>query len=631
MAVSPTCDKPDNGSFNTYLYDAADARIFKSGNAGGEYYQRDAAGHELFVYNISQDKYTWYVYGNERIAKIGEVPPVTDDNACRPRPICDAAMSQFQQDFLQNLAYVTSPGSINYPTKLFRIRLCNGFEPHLLASELTGLPGNYRILQQIDLTSPNQQLSLWQSSGLSTANFSQVLSLRIGNDQFLLDGYNPCGGFDCPTDFIACGEAGEQQAASITNLQSQYVGLNSNNVSLPAAIVRLRLCDGSEIYALLEMLPGIAGNYTILQQIEVTERDQTFSLSADGGATITVNLDKVLALLLQTGTDVNVDGYSSCINDEPCDPGLPECTYEMATSQLEAMQALRQVFLLAQPGHYHYPTRLYRIRLCYGDELYVMQEELAHVPGNFRYLQEIIVSDPGQIFSMKIDNGYQVLDVNGNLADLFSYRRGDRQKWLYSVNGYLPCGELSPCHPGAPGCTPEETYAQQQQVAQLLQAMAALPAGAVQLPGRLFLVRFCDGSTLYVLEQEMTHPLGSISIIQEIPLTSLGMTFTVIDRVGNSSVVTLEELLQLRQGMDITVSGYGCSPATVEHSGSCTYKITHENYGVELAGWENPLYVTVFYESIVTRNCGAGTEEILRITRDTTFLYDPRWHRVFRL
>ena len=150
-----------------------------------------------------------------------------------------------------------------------------------------------------------------------------------------------------------------------------------------------------------------------------------------------------------------------------------------------------------------------------------MQEELPYVPGNFRYLQEIAVSGPGQVFSMKIDDGSHVLDVNGTLADLFSYRRGDRQKWLYAVNGYLPCGELSPCHPDAPGCSPEETYAQQEQVAHLLESL-----GDVQLPDRLFLVRFCDGSTLYVLEQEMTPHLGSISIIQDIPVSSMGETFT---------------------------------------------------------------------------------------------------------
>lgn len=101
------------------------------------------------------------------------------------------------------------------------------------------------------------------------------------------------------------------------------------------------------------------------------------------------------------------------------------------------------------------------------------------------------------------------------------------------------------------------------------------------------------------------------------------MTFTVIDRAGNSSVVTLEELLQLRQGMDITVSGYGCSPATVEHSGSCTYKITHENYGVELVIIENLQKVRIYYDEVVKSNCGQGTEEISRMEKDTVVTYKP--------
>ncbi|MEM6965148.1 MAG: RHS repeat-associated core domain-containing protein [Bacteroidota bacterium] len=62
---------------NNYLYDINDARIFKAAHnitfraiPVAEFYLRDAAGKELAVYNFNSNQLTWYVFGNERVARI---------------------------------------------------------------------------------------------------------------------------------------------------------------------------------------------------------------------------------------------------------------------------------------------------------------------------------------------------------------------------------------------------------------------------------------------------------------------------------------------------------------------------------------------------------------------------------
>ncbi len=311
-----------------------------------------------------------------------------------------------------------------------------------------------------------------------------------------------------------------------------------------------------------------------------------------------------------------MDGYEPCVNDLPCEPGLPDCSYEMTNQQQAAIFSLQQAFLLATPSSFTYPTKLYRIRLCLGDEYYVMQEELHLVPGNFRYLQEIEILFANVSLQMQVSQNMQIQTVNGRLGDLLDYRRNDL---LWSVNGYEPCGELSPCHPDAPDCSPEETALQQASVALLLERMGALNPGSVSFPAHLYLVRFCDGSTRYVLEDELDEIYGSYAILQDVTLSGLGQTFTILNPNGNDYTVTVSTLLHLRIGDDeITISGFGCSEETVPQSGQCLYAIDMVNWAV--AYYNDPYHVRVSYDKLITRNCGGGYEEIFRVEEDTILI-----------
>ena len=122
----------------SYLYDAADARITKSVTSNGkttqEYYIRSATGQELAVYNMSDDKITWYVYGNERVAKIHqkegadfEIPTI---GPCDPDPpACDPDMLAQQLAALPGIRAGMANrnvGNVGIPINLYRIRLCDG-------------------------------------------------------------------------------------------------------------------------------------------------------------------------------------------------------------------------------------------------------------------------------------------------------------------------------------------------------------------------------------------------------------------------------------------------------------------------------------------------------------------------
>ncbi len=622
------CTDLPNAATYFNLYDASDARIWKS----GEYYQRDGAGHELFVYNFYTDEYTWYVYGNERVAKLGKKSVPDDGNGgpgdCKTMPSCDGASSAAQQQFLQNLTYITNPNSLDYPTKLFRIRLCDGTDRYLLQAELSGIPGNYAIVQQIDVVEPTQFFTHWTIMGLQKVGLNQVLYDRIGNDQIFLDGFTPCKPFVCPDAQIGCGPTqGASQATSISTLQQQYAGITPASVSLPTRLVRIRLCSGEEMYILLEMLPAIAGNFTVLQQIEVSAADQSFEFSANGSMPGVAFFDYVLGHLLEAG--VLLDGYEPCVNDQPCDPTPPDCALGMEQAQQAAITALQQAFLTANGGSFTYPTHLYRLRLCSGQEFYVFKEELSIIPGNYIFLQDFTVNNPlplgSQLFEMTVMiNGVQDV-VHQNLLKLLDYRRGVGG-FLKIVGRYEPCGDISECSPSAPSCTPEEQAAQNFSLQALLANMPEYGIGTLPLPARLLLVRLCDGRELYLLEQELHLLTGSLSYLQDITVTGWGQSFTIVmDVTGATHTITFEQLLLQRADINFTIDGYGCTAFTTTQELSCIYTIDQVNFAVALdPNNPNPRAI-ITWDKVVYRNCGGGPELIL--TQPESMYIDYPYYR----
>jgi len=67
-----------SGTSINYLYSGDDNRIYKAvSTTQKEWYIRTGGGVDLGVFDISNNKYTWYVFGAERVAKINHVPTLT--------------------------------------------------------------------------------------------------------------------------------------------------------------------------------------------------------------------------------------------------------------------------------------------------------------------------------------------------------------------------------------------------------------------------------------------------------------------------------------------------------------------------------------------------------------------------
>lgn len=600
VGMNATCENP-GAMTSQYLYDVNDARVYKDAGAK-EYYQRDAAGHELFVFNYNTGKYCWYVYGNERVAKVCDKPEVTEedpDSRCSLPPTCsDPELFQRQQYALNEDNLLHSPTELTFPTKLYRIKLCNGEAVHLFQSEIANLPGNINIEQQIDIYSADQDFSVWTDSGIQILSLSELMNQRPNRDM-ILNGFEACSK-KCITQFAGCTDQMQTaQSAALNNMLPEIQNLRPYQMGIPTRLLRIRLCDATETYIPLDYWKRLPGNTTILQQIEVTAEDQTFDVSINSENLGSQSLEQVLDLLLVTDSDIRLNRYDNCLNDpdnpEQCDPELPDCPGETAALQYAAMADIEQLFADATVSNINFPTKLYRLRLCYGDEIYVLQQELSAIPATYKYLQEITLNDANDILPLTLTDGGYILQ--GNIEQLLT----QRADWnLYAVQDYEPCGEIEPCHPTGPICEIDEWRQQQNSILQLQTSMPNVKAVNVPLPNFFNLVRFCDGSELYLLDFELEVIEGTFAIIQRIPITSWSATIDIFFN-GELITTTFEEFLNIRtMDGEIIIDGSGCDIIVTEVDQSGNFNISLENF--KYTPIPNTRHVLVEYEKVVTED-----------------------------
>ncbi|MFK8100946.1 MAG: RHS repeat-associated core domain-containing protein [Saprospiraceae bacterium] len=227
---------PEGGSSSAlssdikYMYDVNDARIYKSasGNLGpetSEYYLRSASGQELAIYDLNTDELTWYVYGNERVAKIKHTPQLTigeegergttyegrptgyptgtpPNTECSSRErrclsygvnltrnlLRNEQLSNLQAE---NLAKVTSLqelylnenySQLNLPDTWLQLQMSDGTESYVLQSKLSTIQGTYTITDQLVLNSTAQQIQLVLNGKFLHLSLSEVLGAETAEN-----------------------------------------------------------------------------------------------------------------------------------------------------------------------------------------------------------------------------------------------------------------------------------------------------------------------------------------------------------------------------------------------------------------------------------------------------------------
>lgn len=76
-----------------------------------------------------------------------------------------------------------------------------------------------------------------------------------------------------------------------------------------------------------------------------------------------------------------------------CTQQDPVCTPEEQTAQLASLDSIKELAKSLPVSEIPMPTNLYRVKLCNGDEIYLLQHELALLQGDYIILQSITVNN----------------------------------------------------------------------------------------------------------------------------------------------------------------------------------------------------------------------------------------------
>ncbi|MCB0642622.1 MAG: hypothetical protein KDC44_13325, partial [Phaeodactylibacter sp.] len=403
--TTDNCD-PETGQSIKYLYDGNDARIFKhTEQRGSEYYLRDAAGHELAVYNKSLNKLTWYVYGNERIAKLDHQPEIELEGCTNEAPTCTPAAQLAQEASLSTMFWIQNPYSLTYPTRLFRVKLCSGTERYVLLSELADLQGNYDILQQIDLTHAHQDFEVRSGNGpITFTDLHLLLFMRLTDFELSVNAYDACNLDACISTFQACSnEMTREQMDDLADLGILLDTYDYGTTPLPTNLMRIRICDGRELYVLPIFLSYVGNYYTIVDQIEVTDYSQTFTVTYPNGTQVSVPFEDLELGLFEVGQEITINEYESCLDELPCDDAPVSCEPPYAAQAQEevVLPEIQSYIQTILPSAIPIPNQLHRVRFCSGLELYLFQSELSLITsGGYKILQTIAITDANQSFTV---------------------------------------------------------------------------------------------------------------------------------------------------------------------------------------------------------------------------------------
>ncbi len=116
-----------------------------------------------------------------------------------------------------------------------------------------------------------------------------------------------------------------------------------------------------------------------------------------------------------------------------CTSSAPICNEESSGAQNLSLTVLRNNWI-TDPNALSLPENLYRIRICSGQELHILDSELGYLSGPYLTLQTIPINSLGDIFTYTTGNG--VPETTTNLSGILLQRTIDEDVW---INGYAAC------------------------------------------------------------------------------------------------------------------------------------------------------------------------------------------------
>ncbi len=172
------------------------------------------------------------------------------------------------------------------PTKLFRVRFCDGTEVYLPEVYLQDLSGPHEIVQEVAITDPNQLFLVIVEGDPVQVNLTELFKLVAEGIDIGVDGYEQCFMESCDSIVPPVCDA------TVTFAQTEYLDtladslLLVEDLSYPITLHRVVLCSGVEIYLLDSELTNLPGDYTLIDSEVVTDPNDKLDVTPDTSSVI---------------------------------------------------------------------------------------------------------------------------------------------------------------------------------------------------------------------------------------------------------------------------------------------------------------------------------------------------------
>jgi len=440
-------------------------------------------------------------------------------------------------------------------------------DAYLLGSELAGLDGRFNILQQIVISNSEQLLQVENRAveAIEELTFKKFMGIRPSYfHDYLLNGFHICKD-ECPDDVFACDSGLANTQISQINALRYSTDSREQKQQEPFTVVRIRLCNGTELYADQRGLSSISGAYLILQEIDIDPADFDNIKLVNGNTESEITTATgVFPYLYITDADWNLDDYEPCLSPIACSDEVPECLNGLSPD----LSGVRDIMntTASVSGSVSYPVKVLRVRFCNGTDLHLLATEIDQVAdGGYKILQEVKFLTSSTETDVYYNNGEE---ERMTLAEFLA----TRQEHVINRIGEYPDCFISTCI--VPECSDSLRNSQEN----ALQAIFLNPAGreaAVDYPTELNLVIVCGGGEYWLTNEEMSTVSGATVTGQAFAVTSATQSFATQLADGSFISTTIGEFFRLDQEQNF-ISINGLLRCGNRNSSDC---VAIDNYG----------------------------------------------------
>jgi YD repeat-containing protein len=466
---------------------------------------------------------------------------------------------------------------LNYPTNLFLIKDCTGVEGGILQDDLPSLTETYNVKGRVEIQREEQQFKVETPDSTQIVDVNGLLTIVNEGGDFTVKSYKkpPCTNCD-PIPPACTSQAASDQQTSLANIAANLIQ-NIIQLQLPTNLVRVRLCSGIEVYLFEEELEDLSGNYMRLQEIPITEEDQELAIGSTNP--YTTSLSYYLTIRdINTGWVINYylpcdQNECSTVDERTSAHSINESTIFSTYDGQSPYQDLTAGFPDAENSLIK-DGALWEIDATSPNWEAEWDVKVTLPPDAdlLRYEVHVIIPEMGvNICRIGLFDGTQMVPINGGLdfmtldgatfnqmpflvlepdalpslaqikemkVAIFVGNKAIKIDAVYVKLDYTePCDR---CQLNGLNCTPEETIAQLASLENIKVIAAQTPLSEIPIPTKLYRVKLCDGSEVYLLHHELALLVGDYVILQSVSVSNLTQTFisdaTPVSGGGNDPI-----------------------------------------------------------------------------------------------